>query len=76
MARDVLLRQEHWKDLWERAWARNHVHGATHNMLGLVANITRCLQRMEATWEDAFAIRLRDVQKNLTHQRRRQEVQT
>ena len=75
MARNVLLRQEQWQDLWRKPWARNRENGTTHNTPGLVANITRCLQRMEATWEDAFTTRLRD-NKNFTHQRRRQKVQT
>ena len=71
MARDVLLRQEEWKDLWrkawkdlwKKAWARNQDNGTTQNTPGPVANITRCLQRMEATWEDAFTISVKDNKK-------------
>ena len=42
------------KGFVEESWARNQNNGTTHDTLRLVANITRCLQRMEATWEDAF----------------------
>ena len=34
--------------------------GTPHNTPCLVANISRCLQRMEAEWEDAFTICLKD----------------
>ena len=60
MARDVLLRQEQWREMWEKAWARNQDSGTTHNTPGVVANISRCLQWMEAEWEDAFTICLKD----------------
>ena len=60
MARDVLLRQEQWREMWRKAWAWNQDNETTHNTPGLVANISRCLQRMEAEWEDAFTICLKD----------------
>ena len=60
VAWDVLLRHEEWKYLWNNAWARNQDNGTTDNTLCLVANITRCLQRMDATCEDALTIRLKD----------------
>ena len=60
MARDVLLRQEQWREMRKKAWARNQDNGTTHSTHGLVANISRCLQRMEAEWEDAFTICLKD----------------
>ena len=59
----MLLRHEEWRDLWGKAWARNHETRTTRNTPGLVANITRCLQRMEAAWEDAITIRQRDNRK-------------
>ena len=63
MARDVLLRQEQWREMWKKAWAGNQDNGTTHNTPGLVAKISRCLQRMEAEWEDAFTICLKDNRK-------------
>ena len=47
MARDVLMRQEQWRDVWKKAWVRNQCNWTTHCTLGLVANSTRCLQKME-----------------------------
>ena len=49
--------------MWKKAWARNQDNGTTHNTPGLVANIPRCLQRMEAECEDAFTICLKDSRK-------------
>ena len=49
--------------MWKKAWARNQDNGTTHNTPGLVASISRCLQRMEAEWEDAFTICLKDHRK-------------
>ena len=63
MARDVLLRQKQWREMWKKAWAPNQDNGTTHNTPGLVANISRCLQRMEAKWEDAFTVCLKDNRK-------------
>ena len=44
----------------EESVGPNQDNGTTHNTPGLVANISRCLQRMEAEWEDAFTICLKD----------------
>ena len=38
----------------------NQDNSTTHNTPGLVANIARCLQRMEATLEDAFTTSVKD----------------
>ena len=60
MARDVVMRQEQWKGVWKKAWARNQGNKTTHNTPGLVSNITRCFQQVEATWDDAFTNSLKD----------------
>ena len=60
MARDVLLRQEQWREMRRKAWPRNQDNWTTHNTPGLVANISKCLQQMEAEWKDAFTICLKD----------------
>ena len=61
MARDVQVRQEQWRDVWKKARVKNQGNKTTHNTPGLIANITRCLQKMETTFEDAFAISLTDT---------------
>ena len=40
-------------------WVRNQGNRTTHNTPGHVTNITRCLQKMEATSEDAFTTSLK-----------------
>ena len=61
MATDVPMRQGHWRDVREKAWAKNQGNKTTHNTPGLIAYITRCLQKMEATLRDACTIGLRDT---------------
>ena len=56
------MRQEQRKDLWPAT----KTTGLTHNTLGLLVTITRCLQRVKVTWEDAFVISLKDDKKSLS----------
>ena len=62
--RDVLMRQEHWRDVWKSAWVRNQGNRTTrHVASGCEHHEMR--QKMLATWEDAFTISLRGT-KNLS----------
>ena len=65
LARGVRVWQEQRHDVWKKAWVMNQGTRTTHNTLGLVANVTRCLREMDATWEDAFTISPKNI-KNIS----------
>ena len=61
MARDVLLRQETVEgDVEESVGPEPRQWDDTQTHLVWLRNISRCLQRTEAEWEDAFTICLKD----------------
>ena len=68
------MRQERRRYARKEAWVSNQGNRTTHNAQGLIANITRCLRKTEATWEDAFTIGLRDTNKSPSSNQRRRQI--
>ena len=60
MARDVLLMQEQWTDVMNKAWVRNQGNRTTQNTWSGREH-HEILRKTEATCEDAFTISLSDT---------------